>query len=160
VYFKTLETTVWLVVERGSWGVPQDDLYQSGRWICSETRYLCHVWIPWEWLGRKTHSLYSVWAMLSSFLCKRCGKTFFLRQFFFMKLTFAECFSKVTQVILKKGWRCLDCTVCEGCGSKNDEANLILCDECDISYHIYCMRPPLERVPQGTWKCKWYDLFC
>lgn len=62
---------------------------------------------------------------------------------------------KVTREILQKGWRCLDCTVCEGCGEKNDEARLILCDDCDISYHIYCMEPPLNTVPQGTWKCKW-----
>lgn len=62
---------------------------------------------------------------------------------------------KVTREILQKGWRCLDCTVCEGCGEKNDEARLILCDDCDISYHIYCMEPPLSNVPQGTWKCKW-----
>lgn len=62
---------------------------------------------------------------------------------------------KVTKEILQKGWRCLDCTVCEGCGEKNDEARLILCDDCDISYHIYCMEPPLNNVPQGTWKCKW-----
>lgn len=62
---------------------------------------------------------------------------------------------KVTKVILQKGWRCLDCTVCEGCGEKNDEGRLILCDDCDISYHIYCMDPPLDYVPQGNWKCKW-----
>ncbi|XP_046742436.1 histone-lysine N-methyltransferase 2C-like isoform X3 [Diprion similis] len=62
---------------------------------------------------------------------------------------------KVTKIILQKGWRCLDCTVCEGCGERNDEARLILCDDCDISYHIYCMDPPLDYVPQGTWKCKW-----
>lgn len=62
---------------------------------------------------------------------------------------------KVTKVILQKGWRCLDCTVCEGCGQKHDEPRLILCDDCDISYHIYCMDPPLDHVPNGTWKCKW-----
>ncbi|XP_063909689.1 histone-lysine N-methyltransferase 2C-like isoform X2 [Zophobas morio] len=62
---------------------------------------------------------------------------------------------KVTKVILQKGWRCLDCTVCEGCGQRNDEARLILCDDCDISYHIYCMDPPLDYVPHGNWKCKW-----
>lgn len=62
---------------------------------------------------------------------------------------------KVTKVILQKGWRCLDCTVCEGCGLKHDEARLILCDDCDISYHIYCMDPPLDVVPHGNWKCKW-----
>jgi len=62
---------------------------------------------------------------------------------------------KVTKVILQRGWRCLDCTVCEGCGQRNDEARLLLCDDCDISYHIYCMNPPLTYVPRGTWKCKW-----
>lgn len=62
--------------------------------------------------------------------------------------------TKVTKVILEKGWRCLDCSICEGCGQKNDEGRLILCDECDISYHIYCMDPPLDYVPTGTWKCK------
>ena len=57
--------------------------------------------------------------------------------------------------MLQKGWRCLDCTVCEGCGKQHDEARLILCDEGDISYHIYCLDPPLDAVPTGTWKCKW-----
>ncbi|XP_017868663.1 PREDICTED: histone-lysine N-methyltransferase 2C [Drosophila arizonae] len=60
---------------------------------------------------------------------------------------------KQSRGMLQKGWRCLDCTVCEGCGKKNDEARLLLCDECDISYHIYCVNPPLETVPHGNWKC-------
>lgn len=60
---------------------------------------------------------------------------------------------KVNRVILDKGWRCLDCTVCEGCGQPTDESRLLLCDECDISYHTYCLTPPLDEVPQGTWKC-------
>ncbi|XP_071540275.1 uncharacterized protein trr isoform X3 [Panulirus ornatus] len=62
---------------------------------------------------------------------------------------------KVTKVVLQKGWRCLDCTVCEGCGERNDEARLVLCEDCDISYHIYCMSPPLDHVPSGVWRCKW-----
>ena len=62
---------------------------------------------------------------------------------------------KFTQVILNKGWRCLECTVCEGCGQPHDEARLLLCDDCDISYHTYCLNPPLDEVPQGTWKCNW-----
>lgn len=62
---------------------------------------------------------------------------------------------KVTKEILQKGWRCLECTICEGCGEKNDEGRLILCDDCDISYHIYCIEPKLDNVPTGSWKCKW-----
>ncbi|KAH8272891.1 hypothetical protein KR018_008179 [Drosophila ironensis] len=65
---------------------------------------------------------------------------------------------KPSRGILQKGWRCLDCTVCEGCGKKNDEARLLLCDECDISYHIYCVNPPLETVPTGNWKCTFCTL--
>ncbi|GFY42913.1 hypothetical protein TNIN_142091 [Trichonephila inaurata madagascariensis] len=61
----------------------------------------------------------------------------------------------VTTVVLKKGWRCLDCTVCEGCGQPHDEGRLLLCDECDISFHTYCLNPPLKDVPPGNWKCKW-----
>ncbi len=58
-------------------------------------------------------------------------------------------------MILEKGWRCLDCTVCEGCGKATDEGRLLLCDDCDISYHLYCLDPPLSDVPEGNWKCKW-----
>ncbi|XP_014291793.1 histone-lysine N-methyltransferase 2C isoform X5 [Halyomorpha halys] len=77
--------------------------------------------------------------------CAQCGQSYH-----------PYCVSvKVTKVMLQRGWRCLDCTVCEGCGQRNDEGRLILCDDCDISYHIYCMDPPLGSVPTGVWKCKW-----
>ncbi|XP_039268719.2 histone-lysine N-methyltransferase 2C-like isoform X2 [Styela clava] len=62
---------------------------------------------------------------------------------------------KLTKVVLRKGWRCLDCTVCEECGQVDDPAHLLLCDDCDISYHTHCLRPPLQHVPKGGWKCKW-----
>ncbi|XP_069368224.1 histone-lysine N-methyltransferase 2C-like isoform X3 [Paralichthys olivaceus] len=62
---------------------------------------------------------------------------------------------KVTRVVLTKGWRCLECTVCEACGEASDPARLLLCDDCDISYHTYCLDPPLHTVPKGAWKCKW-----
>ncbi|KAM9839742.1 histone-lysine N-methyltransferase 2C-like [Aulostomus maculatus] len=62
---------------------------------------------------------------------------------------------KITRVILTKGWRCLECTVCEACGEASDPGRLLLCDDCDISYHTYCLDPPLHTVPKGAWKCKW-----
>ncbi|XP_040290054.1 histone-lysine N-methyltransferase 2C isoform X1 [Bufo bufo] len=62
---------------------------------------------------------------------------------------------KITKVILRKGWRCLECTVCEACGKATDPGRLLLCDDCDISYHTYCLDPPLQTVPKGGWKCKW-----
>lgn len=78
--------------------------------------------------------------------CSQCGQCYH---------PFCAGISKITKVMLNKGWRCLECTVCEGCGKPSDESRLLLCDECDISYHTYCLDPPLEDVPQGNWKCQW-----
>lgn len=30
---------------------------------------------------------------------------------------------------------------------------MILCDECDRAYHLFCLTPPLEDVPRGSWIC-------
>ncbi|KAM8839649.1 histone-lysine N-methyltransferase 2C isoform 3-T3 [Synchiropus picturatus] len=62
---------------------------------------------------------------------------------------------KITKVVLSKGWRCLECTVCEACGQATDPGRLLLCDDCDISYHTYCLDPPLQNVPKDSWKCRW-----
>lgn len=64
--------------------------------------------------------------------------------------------AQITRVVLTKGWRCLECTVCEACGEASDPGRLLLCDDCDISYHTYCLDPPLHTVPKGAWKCKWW----
>ncbi|CAF3632421.1 unnamed protein product [Rotaria socialis] len=79
--------------------------------------------------------------------CSQCGQSYHPYCVGFTKM-----FSKV---IFDKGWRCLDCTVCECCGKTTDEAKLLLCDDCDISYHTYCLSPPLDHVPKGNWKCQW-----
>ncbi|XP_055021885.1 histone-lysine N-methyltransferase 2D, partial [Boleophthalmus pectinirostris] len=63
--------------------------------------------------------------------------------------------SKITKTMLRKGWRCLECIVCEMCGKASDPSRLLLCDDCDVSYHTYCLDPPLHTVPKGGWKCKW-----
>ncbi|XP_027867311.1 histone-lysine N-methyltransferase 2D isoform X1 [Xiphophorus couchianus] len=63
--------------------------------------------------------------------------------------------SKITKTKLRKGWRCLECIVCEKCGKASDPSRLLLCDDCDVSYHTYCLDPPLHTVPKGGWKCKW-----
>ena len=31
---------------------------------------------------------------------------------------------------------------------------MLLCDECDGGFHIYCLRPPLRAVPEGDWVCQ------
>ena len=43
----------------------------------------------------------------------------------------------------------LMCVVCE---RPDDEPNMLVCD-CKKGYHIYCLTPALEEVPEGDWKC-------
>lgn len=65
-----------------------------------------------------------------------------------------------------------DPTFCEICHSDENEDRILLCDGrfcstinphfhtifslltgCDLGYHLYCLTPPLEEVPEGNWFC-------
>lgn len=39
------------------------------------------------------------------------------------------------------------CCVC------GDGGSLLICDGCDQEYHLECLRPRLEKVPEGYWEC-------
>lgn len=41
---------------------------------------------------------------------------------------------------------------CKVCRKKEDD-KLILCDECNKAFHLYCLRPVLYRIPAGEWLC-------
>ncbi|RZF35109.1 hypothetical protein LSTR_LSTR009415 [Laodelphax striatellus] len=49
--------------------------------------------------------------------------------------------------------KCRQCG-CVVCGGKENEDQLILCDECDDSYHLWCVDPPLVAVPEDDWYCQ------
>ncbi|XP_029772311.1 E3 ubiquitin-protein ligase UHRF1 [Suricata suricatta] len=43
---------------------------------------------------------------------------------------------------------------CHLCGGKQDPDRQLLCDECDMAFHTYCLRPPLSSVPkEEEWYC-------
>ncbi len=43
---------------------------------------------------------------------------------------------------------------CEVCLGGNNASKIILCDDCDAGYHIWCLDPPLEKVPDNDeWFC-------
>lgn len=42
---------------------------------------------------------------------------------------------------------------CEECGSGELPEELLLCDKCDLGFHIFCLRPILACVPKGLWFC-------
>lgn len=50
--------------------------------------------------------------------------------------------------------KCKHCA-CSVCGGKDDPAKQLLCDECDMAYHLWCLNPPLSTIPDVD---EWYDL--
>lgn len=43
---------------------------------------------------------------------------------------------------------------CRKCLGDEDEDKVMLCDHCDAPFHIYCLSPPLKKVPDEAWMCK------
>ncbi len=43
--------------------------------------------------------------------------------------------------------KCRHCA-CRVCGGKDSPDKQILCDECDSAYHLWCLTPELDSVPQ------------
>ena len=49
--------------------------------------------------------------------------------------------------------RCKFCSCCV-CGKKENTDKILLCDECDKCYHLYCLKPKLTTVPEDEyWYC-------
>ncbi|XP_012145319.1 ubiquitin-like with PHD and ring finger domains 1 [Megachile rotundata] len=49
--------------------------------------------------------------------------------------------------------KCRECG-CRVCAGKEDEHNLLLCDECNFAYHLRCLNPPLTSIPEEDyWYC-------
>ncbi|KAJ3672228.1 hypothetical protein LUZ60_006949 [Juncus effusus] len=43
--------------------------------------------------------------------------------------------------------------ICQQCKSGLHGDVMLLCDRCDNGYHLYCLTPALESVPEGNWYC-------
>ncbi|XP_054716730.1 E3 ubiquitin-protein ligase UHRF1-like [Uloborus diversus] len=49
--------------------------------------------------------------------------------------------------------KCKVCS-CSVCGGKDEPGKQIICDECDLPYHLWCLHPPLKDIPQeDEWYC-------
>ncbi|CAB4035143.1 PHD and RING finger domain-containing 1 isoform X4, partial [Paramuricea clavata] len=47
-----------------------------------------------------------------------------------------------------------DPTSCEICGIGDREDRMLLCDGCDRGFHLECLSPPLDSVPDEEWFCR------
>jgi len=43
---------------------------------------------------------------------------------------------------------------CQKCRKKSDGENMIICDGCELAWHIYCHKPKIRKIPSGDWFCK------
>ncbi|KAM4570521.1 PHD and RING finger domain-containing protein 1-like [Fundulus diaphanus] len=48
-------------------------------------------------------------------------------------------------------WRSV--VICEECGRSGRRDRLLVCRQCDSGYHLGCLSPPLNSVPEGDWVC-------
>ncbi|XP_061724304.1 nucleolar protein dao-5-like [Cydia pomonella] len=55
--------------------------------------------------------------------------------------------------VRKYRWQCIECKCCSVCGTSDNDDQLLFCDDCDRGYHMYCLVPPLENPPEGSWSC-------
>ena len=46
-----------------------------------------------------------------------------------------------------------DDTACQVCAREDDDSKMLLCDECNQGYHLYCLSPQLHQIPTGDWFC-------
>ena len=42
---------------------------------------------------------------------------------------------------------------CQVCKLPDNEEWMLLCDACGTGWHTFCLAPPLESIPDGTWIC-------
>lgn len=59
----------------------------------------------------------------------------------------------MTRNVKKYEWQCIECKSCHLCGTSDNDDQLLFCDDCDRGYHMYCLNPPMESPPEGSWIC-------
>jgi hypothetical protein len=60
---------------------------------------------------------------------------------------------RVPAVLEKHEQEALESTCCQACGKGTDEEVLLLCENCELGWHTFCLCPPLPGVPEGLWLC-------
>lgn len=60
---------------------------------------------------------------------------------------------KLTESVKKYKWQCIECKSCTLCGTSDNDDQLLFCDGCDRGYHMYCLKPPMQKPPEGHWTC-------
>lgn len=70
--------------------------------------------------------------------------------FFEKKLAHPTCLKMSSRMVRRANeyaWQCKKCKSCIKCRRSENEDKLLFCDQCDRSYHIYCIG--LRKIPNG-----------
>lgn len=121
----------------------------TGVWCCcGDTSYKLTKNYQGEWLSCSACKAWqhkgcyrqSETCRLATFRCKSCAET-----------------SRESWVAKSEEWKALPSPSaaegCEICGSDVDHEKTLICDGCDGEFHMYCLHPPLKRIPRGLWLC-------
>ncbi len=46
-----------------------------------------------------------------------------------------------------------DQTICEMCKNGDKDHSILICDECNLGYHTFCLRPVVSTIPTTEWIC-------
>ncbi|KAI4801904.1 hypothetical protein KUCAC02_019771 [Chaenocephalus aceratus] len=65
----------------------------------------------------------------------------------------AEFTDNMMQAVRTYQWQCIECKSCSLCGTSENDDQLLFCDDCDRGYHMYCLKPPMTKPPEGSWSC-------
>lgn len=55
--------------------------------------------------------------------------------------------------VVRAGWQCPECKVCQGCRNPGDDNKMLVCDFCDKGYHTFCLNPAMKGIPNNSWRC-------
>uniref|UniRef100_A0A7R9VLI6 Histone-lysine N-methyltransferase n=2 Tax=Pseudictyota dubia TaxID=2749911 RepID=A0A7R9VLI6_9STRA len=50
-------------------------------------------------------------------------------------------------------WDPFRTVVCEVCKTGTNERQILICDQCHLGFHMYCVRPVIVNVPTSEWIC-------
>eukprot|EP01094_Clydonella_sp_ATCC50884_P000135 TRINITY_DN10110_c0_g1_i1.p1 TRINITY_DN10110_c0_g1~~TRINITY_DN10110_c0_g1_i1.p1 ORF type:complete len:1197 (-),score=332.09 TRINITY_DN10110_c0_g1_i1:65-3619(-) len=60
------------------------------------------------------------------------------------------CYALSHNVVVKKSILKDSCVLC---WKTTQPSKIVLCDQCDVGCHVFCLSPPLRSVPSGQWLC-------
>lgn len=47
----------------------------------------------------------------------------------------------------------MPCNICNA-NQEDDDDKLLLCDDCNKGFHIFCLTPPITEIPAEAWFCE------